>query len=163
MSWEKGEKRIHQLSYCLGLVALAFLVPLMVLTTADVVSRAVFEKPIPGSLELSQYMLSVFILLGAAYTQQVKGHVGVQFFTSRFSPRRQLLCQVLTTGLCLFIVSIMVWQGFVIGLEEKTVSDMLRIPQAPFRLLVAVGGAFLWLELFADLVTAIRKVKRGKR
>lgn len=163
MSWEKAEKRIHQLSYSLGLVALAFLVPLMVLTTADVVSRAVFEKPIPGSLELSEYMLSVFILLGAAYTQQVKGHVGVHFFTSRLSSRRQLLCQVLTTSLGFFIVSIMVWQGLVIGLEEKTVSDMLRVPQAPFRLLVAVGGAFLCLELLVDFVTAIRKVKRGKR
>lgn len=162
MTWQQVEKRIHQAAHCVGVVGLAFLVPLMVLTSADVLSRAIFQKPIPGSLELSQYMLSVLILLGAAYTQQVKGHVSVQFLTSRLSPRRQLLCQVLTTSLSLFIVSILVWQGFVIGLEERAVSDMLRIPQAPFRLLVAVGGAFLWLELWVDLVATIRNLRRER-
>lgn len=161
VSWKNVEKGIHRATYFVGLLGLGCLVPLMALTSTDVLSRAIFKKPIPGSLELSQYLLSVLILLGAAYTQQVKGHVSVQFLTSRLSRRRRLLCQVLTAGLGLFIVSIMIWQGFVIGLGEKTVSDMLRIPQAPFRLLVAVGGVFLWLELWVDLVTAICNLRRG--
>jgi hypothetical protein len=37
---------------------------------------------------------------------------------------------------------------------------MLRIPQYPFRLLVAVGGFLLWLELLIDLVNSIGKLKR---
>ncbi len=163
VSWEKAEKGIHRAAYWGGVAGLAFLIPLMVLTSMDVVSRAIFSKPIPGSIELSQYMLSVFVLLGAAYTQQVKGHVAVQFLTSRLSLRRRLCCRAAVNGLALFIVTILVWQGLMIGLEEKAVSDMLRIPQAPFRLLVALGGALLWLELLVDLVTALRDLRRGDR
>lgn len=159
--WESVEKKIHRATYLGGVVGLALLLPLMALTTTDVVSRAIFNKPIPGSLELSQYMLSVLVLLGAAYTQQVKGHVAVQFLTSRLSLRGQRLCQVVTSGFALFIITIMAWQGLVIGLEEKAVSDMLRIPQAPFRVFVAVGGALLWLELLVDLVAALRKLRKG--
>jgi hypothetical protein len=48
--------------------------------------------------------------------------------------------------------------GFFEGIREKTVSDMLRIPQYPFRLLVSVGGFLLWLELLIDLVTSARKL-----
>ncbi len=56
----------------------------MLITTGDVITRSFFNKPIPGTLELSEYMLSIIILLGAAYTQQVKGHVGVDFLTKDF-------------------------------------------------------------------------------
>ena len=64
---------------------MVFVLPLMLITTADVVGRGFFNKPIAGTFELSEYMLAVIILLGAAYTQQVKGHVAVDFLTSRFS------------------------------------------------------------------------------
>jgi hypothetical protein len=37
---------------------------------------------------------------------------------------------------------------------------MLRIPQYPFRLLVAVGGFLLWLELLIDLFNSIGKLMR---
>jgi len=159
MRWEEIRKTVHRLSFGVSVVGMAFLIPLMLLTASDVVSRGFFNKPIPGSMELSEYILAVFILLGAAYTQQVKGHVGVDFLTSRLSPRTQVVCQIITTALSLFIIAIVIWQGLIIALEEKTVSDMLRIPQYPFRLLVALGGFFLWLELLTDLISSIGRFK----
>lgn len=138
------------------------LIPLMLLTTGDVLGRKFLSKTVPGMFELSEYILSVFILLGAAYTQQVKGHVGVDFIVSRLSLKAQTLCRIFTTMLSLFIITILVWQGWVEGIRERTVSDMLRIPQYPFRLLVAIGGFLLWLELMIDLVDFIKILKRSK-
>jgi len=138
------------------------LIPLMLLTTGDVLGRKFISKTIPGTFELSEYMLAVFILLGAAYTQQVKGHVGVDFLISRLSPRIRILCKIITTLLSLFIIAILVWQGWVEGIRERTVSDMLRIPQSPFRILVAIGGFLLALELMMDLIDFIKKLKRGE-
>jgi TRAP-type C4-dicarboxylate transport system permease small subunit len=134
----------------------------MLLTTGDVLGRKFLSKTIPGAFELSEYILAVFILLGAAYTQQVKGHVGVDFVTSKLSPRLRNVCQIITTFLSLFIIAILIWHGWLEGIRERTVSDMLRIPQYPFRLLVAVGGFLLWLELVIDLVDSVRKLKRSE-
>jgi hypothetical protein len=39
---------------------------------------------------------------------------------------------------------------------------MLRIPQYPFRLLVAVGGFLLWLELLINFFNSIGKLKRSE-
>jgi TRAP-type C4-dicarboxylate transport system permease small subunit len=139
---------------------MCLLIPLMLLTTSDVVGRKFFAKTIPGAFELSEYILAIFILLGAAYTQQVKGHVGVDFITSRLSPRVRAVCQIITILLSLFIIAILIWQGWVEGIRERTVSDMLRIPQYPFRLLVAIGGFLLWLELLIDLFGLIGRLKR---
>ena len=160
MSWVKAKKGIQRLNLYVSMAGMSLLIPLMLLTTSDVIGRGFFRKPIPGSFELSEYMLAVFILLGAAYTQQVKGHVGVDFITSKLSPRLRAVCEIVTTVLSLFIIAIVIWQGFLEGIRERTVSDMLRIPQYPFRLLVAIGGFLLWLELLIDLMSSVGKVIR---
>ncbi len=151
---------IQRINFYVCIVGMCLLVPLMLLTTGDVIGRKFFAKTIPGAFELSEYILAVFILLGAAYTQQVKGHVGVDFLTSRLSPRFRIVCEIITWILSLFIIAIVIWQGWLEGIRERTVSDMLRIPQYPFRLLVAIGGVLLWLEILIDLVNSIGKLKR---
>ncbi|MBI5583230.1 MAG: TRAP transporter small permease [Deltaproteobacteria bacterium] len=152
---------VEKIIYYIAAAGMIFVIPLMLLTTGDVVGRSFLDKPIAGTFELSEYMLAVIILLSAAYTQQVKGHVAVDFLTARFSPKVQRYLQVLTTGLSLAIVSIVVWQGIVLGLEEKAVTDQLRIPKAPFKMLVGICGALLWLQLFFDLVDAV-KARKGE-
>ena len=132
-------------------IGMALLIPMMLLTTGEVLGRAVWNKPIPGTLELSSYMLAVFILLGLAYTQQVKGHVRVEMLIKRLPERVGLVLNSITTLLSLFIIVILAWQGWLLGLEEKAVSDMLRIPQWPFKLLVFVAALSLTLELLIDL------------
>jgi TRAP-type C4-dicarboxylate transport system permease small subunit len=156
------KKLIQRFNLYVCMAGMFLLLPLMLLTTGDVLGRKFLSKTIPGTFELSEYMLAVFILLGAAYTQQVKGHVGVDFIINRLSPRIRTLCKIITTLLSLFIIAILVWQGWVEGIRERTVSDMLRIPQSPFRLLVAIGGFLLWLELMMDLIDFIIKLKRGE-
>jgi len=162
MGWGEVKNGIRRLNYIVCAIGMATIIPLMLLTFADVMLRGFFNKPIPGTFELSQYILAIFILLGAAYTQQVKGHVGVDFVTSRLSPRLRACCEILTTLLSLFIIAIVVWQGWVEGIAEKAVSDQLRIPQYPFRVLVAVGGFLLWLELLIDLFGSFGKLRRNE-
>ena len=144
-------KIIQRLTLFLCYGGMFLLIPMMLLTAGDVVSRTVFGLNIPGTVELSSYMLAVFILLGVAYTHQVKGHVRVSFLVSRIPEKAGLIVDISTTLLSLFIIAVLAWQGWVLGIEEKTVSDMLRIPQLPFRLLVSVAAFFLCLELLIDL------------
>lgn len=156
--FERVKKGIHQVNRFIAGVGACFLIPLMIITAGDVVGRDVFNHPIPGTIELSQYMLAVFILLGLAYAQQAKAHVGVSIVTSRLPQHAQLAFRIIATLLCLFISCILVWQGWVIGIEEKTVSDMLRVPQYPFRLIVAVAAFLMCLELVIDLEDSLIKL-----
>ncbi|MDO9535874.1 MAG: TRAP transporter small permease [Bacillota bacterium] len=136
------------------------LLPMMLLTTVDVIGRAFFPRPVPGVVELSQYMLAVVILLGIAYTQQVKGHPKVTLVVSRLPSLARRVVEIIITMLGLFMVFILIWQGWVLatGRLSTTVSDLLRIPQLPFRLLVSVGGFLLFLELLVDLSSTVGKL-----
>ncbi|MBW1689838.1 MAG: TRAP transporter small permease [Deltaproteobacteria bacterium] len=156
------KKGIQRINLYLCSAGMLLLIPMMLLTAADVIGRAAWARPIPGAVEVSSYMLAVFILLGVAYTHQVKGHVRVSMIVSRLPEVVGLILDIVTTLLSLLIIFILAWQGWVVGVEERAVSDMLRVPQLPFRLLVSVAGVLLCLELLIDLSDLVRKLVRGK-
>ena len=161
MSWSgKIGKWIQRIDFYICSGGMFLLIPMMLLTTVDVIGRAVWTRPIPGAVELSSYMLNVFILLGVAYTHQARGHVRVSMLISRLPEKAEIILDIIATLLSLFILAILAWQGWVVGIEETSVSDMLRIPQMPFRLLVSLAGLFLCLELLIDLSASVRKLVR---
>jgi TRAP-type C4-dicarboxylate transport system permease small subunit len=153
-------KTIQRCTLYMSYIGMILLIPMMLLTSAEVVGRAVWSRPIPGTMELSSYMLAIFILLGIAYTHQVRGHVRVTMLVSRLPRKWGIALDVITTLLSLFIIAVMTWQGWVVGMEQRTVSDMLRVPQFPFRLLVSLGGLLLFLELLLDLWDNLKKFAR---
>ncbi|MFZ5587174.1 MAG: TRAP transporter small permease subunit [Thermodesulfobacteriota bacterium] len=154
---------IQRFTYYLSFAGMFVLLPLMLLSSVEVVSRAVWGRPIPGTVELSSYMLVVFILTGVAYTHQVRGHVRVNLLLTKLPPTLALAIEVITILLSLFIVGVLTWQGWVVGLEQKTVSDMLRIPQLPFRLLISLAGAGMFLELLIDLYETLGRLTGARR
>ena len=124
-------KLIQKTSRGLCYGGMILILPMMLLTSGEVIGRAFWNRPIPGTLELSSYLLAVIILTGLAYTHQVRGHVRVEMVVRHLPSKVQAGFDLLTTALCLFIVGVLAWQGLLAGLEEKTVSDMLRIPSGP--------------------------------
>lgn len=131
-------------------VCMFILIPLMLLTTVDVIGRTFLSLPIPGAMEISSYMLAVFVLTGLSYTHQVKGNVQVEFFVTKMPFRLRHLVKALTTLLSLFVVLLITWQGGLAALQDTTVSDMHRIPRWPFKALVPLAGLLLCLELGID-------------
>ncbi len=162
-SLQKAKWVIQKTTYYVSFGGMFVLLPLMLLSSLEVVSRAIWDRPLPGTVELSSYMLVIFILCGLAYTHQVRGHVRVNLLLTKLPPTLALLIEVITILLSLFIMGVLAWQGWVVGLEQKTVSDMLRIPQLPFRLLVSVAGLMMFLELLIDLFEALGKLTGAAR
>ncbi|MBI4775127.1 MAG: TRAP transporter small permease [Deltaproteobacteria bacterium] len=147
---------VQKITRILTYVGMFLLIPMMLLTSAEVVSRGVWSRPIPGTIELSSYMLSIFILLGLAYTHQVKGHVRVTMLTARLPAPAALILELITTLLSMFIIAVLCRQGWVEAVDTSAVSDMLRISQLPFRMLIPVAAFFLLLELLFDAVDCVQ-------
>lgn len=158
--WKRLKEVVQRANRFVAGVGAWSLVFLMLLTAADVVGRDLLGHPVPGTVELSQYLLAVFILMGLAYTQQVKGHVNVSILISRLPVSGQLFLKLISSVLGLALFSLLAWQGWVVGLAERTVSDLLRVPQFPFRILVAVAAFLFCLELLIDAGDALEKLVR---
>jgi TRAP-type C4-dicarboxylate transport system permease small subunit len=88
IQFEAIKRVLQKMSRGIAFGGMFLLIPMMLLTTADVMGRSFFRRPITGTYELSSYLLAVFILLGIAYTYQVGGHVRVTMFVSKLPDRR---------------------------------------------------------------------------
>ena len=70
-------------------IAAGVLTAMMILTGFDVTLRYIFNRPIPGSYEITQYMMPIVVVFGLAYCALEEGHVRVELLTSRFPVRAQ--------------------------------------------------------------------------
>lgn len=146
---------VQKATYYLAYGGMFVMIPLMLLTSADVIGRGVFNKPLPGTTEISSLFLVVFILSGLAYTHQLRGHVRVTMLLERLPSKWALVVNALTILMSMLILFAVAWQGWVLAWEQNTVTDMMRIPQRPFRILVSVAALAFFLEMLLDLLATL--------
>ena len=150
---ENSLKTIH-------FVGMVFVLLMMLLTTLHAIGRYILGLPVPGLVELSSYMLVTMIFLTAPYTALVKGHITISVIVDRFSLRTQVIIDAIVYMLCLALCIIAAWQTFVRGLfimEEKQVSTILSIPNAPFILLVGAGWSLFSLAILVHIIESVSR------
>ena len=138
--------------------AMFLLIPMMFLSTVDVSLRKAFSITIPGTMEISSYMLALFILLGLSYTHQRRAHVRVTLLLDLFPTKVKIAIETLLQILSLGMLIVLIKEGWIIALEETTVSDMLRIPENPFRMALVVGCFTFALEIVVDVIENLQKL-----
>ena len=141
------------------------LLVLMLLGAGDVIGRYLFNRPIMGTLEISEILLAGIVFFGWAYSQAVRGHVRVELFFERFSPRAQAVLDSTALLLMLAFVSLVAWQSALLAIERweaGRVMQSLNIPMAPFLLFVPLGAFFLCLELILQIIHRIPNIARGE-
>lgn len=143
------------------------LAAMMFLIAADVLLRYVFNSPISGALEVSEFMLVMVFFFSVPYVAVKKRHVAMDLVTSRLQPRVRAILDSSTSllGLCLF--ALLTWRTVIYALwmeETGAVSHILRLSLLPFILLVAFGSALLCLVLLGDFLKSMTQaLERSRR
>ncbi|TKT74166.1 TRAP transporter small permease subunit [Aquamicrobium sp. LC103] len=70
-------------------------------------SRVVLGIPINWVMEMSQFLLSAYYLLGGAYSMQLDAHVRMDLFYGRLSPRRRAATDVFTILFIIFYLAVL--------------------------------------------------------
>ena len=159
-----AEKRIVQISEIFGVVAVAVLVCMMMLTVCDVVLRYFFNSPLISSMEITEYMMVIVGFLGLAWCALKGMHIKVQLIVGRFSERAQGIIDVINSliilGLCALIASKSFTESMV-AREMGRVSDITDIPHYPFYLIIVLGYILLFLAVITLLVRSATKAVKG--
>lgn len=135
-------------------IAGAVLAAMMFLTAMDVACRYVFNSPIPGALELAEYMMAIIVPFSIVYCAYHRSHVAVELIVEKFPKKVQMLLDVVMTIITVVVVTLICWQNFIyIGemYHSERTSTVLLIPAYPFILPVAVGMGVFVLILIINL------------
>ncbi|MCF8094249.1 MAG: TRAP transporter small permease [Desulfobacteraceae bacterium] len=155
MPIEKFMKTSGKISEILAYLGCFVLIVMMLLTMADVVGRYIFNTPILGVFEITEFLVLLLIFSFLGFTQQWKTHISVDLVFNNFPPKMRYFVDALNHLICLVLMILITWRGIVKALDMKEVgqqSPNLLIPEYPFVFFLAFGCAVFCLEYIRDLV-----------
>jgi len=142
-------------------VALAALLGMVGIVSADIIGAKFFNFPLPGAVELVSFLGVIVAGFSAARTYELGRHIRVDFIV-RLLPlgvQRILLCIGLLLSMVLF--GLLIWRTFLYGrdiAEAGEVSLTLHIPYTPLVYGLAVACMPLFLLLLGEFVRSLTKV-----
>lgn len=148
----------YPVSRILNYLAALMLVFLMVLTGVDVSFRYLFNAPITGSFEITEYVLPMVIAFGLAHCSLEKGHVSVELVTARLSDRGRAFMDCLAYLLFTVLYGLITWQSLLraMGMKQTGLtSEVLALPVYPFVLTVTVGCGAICLATLKDFFQSL--------
>jgi len=117
--WDHFLEKLGFVTRILGYIAAAALFLMMLLTTVDVGGRYLFQAPIMGVYELTEFMMVCVVFFSLAYTQSRKGHVEVDILVGRFPKRVQEALTIVN-----YIVSILVFAPILGAINEEDIENL---------------------------------------
>jgi TRAP-type transport system small permease protein len=164
MDIESVSKKLGWLSAKLAYVGALALFIMMCLTAADVIGRYLFNHPITGVFEITEYLVLILIFSFIGYTQSQKGHVAVDLLLVKFPNRIRNIIEFCNHFICLLLMCLITWMGVEKALELKEVGEAspnLQIPAYPFVFFLVLGCVVMCIELLRDILELIPSGKQG--
>lgn len=145
----------------LNLIAAFAIFLLMVLGTAQIFLRSVFNSPIAGYIDLVELSMASMAFLGAAYCQRLGGHIRMEIFVGSLKGRWLWGFEIFSTLVGLFIIAVLIWFGWDHFMRSFQLGDSTidaEFPVWPSKLLVPIAFSFWFLRLLIQLMGSIRLI-----
>ena len=153
------KKVAHPTSRAINYAGAFFLFMLMLFVVVHVIGRYLFNFPVPGAVELIQFLMTFVVFLGFGYCAVQRGNVSVDLLVARLPRRIQAIIDAITCLLSIGIVSLITWQGAVQAKSlwySGQVSGVLHISHFPFLIVLVLGCAEFALVLVADFFEFVK-------
>jgi TRAP-type mannitol/chloroaromatic compound transport system permease small subunit len=127
------------------------------------ISRGFFDISYIWSVEMAQFMLTAYYILGGGYSMQLDSHVRMDLFYSRWSPRKQALADALTSGFLIFYIVFLLVGGisgtiYAIEYNQKNYSSWAP-PLAPIKIIMCIGITLMLLQVVAVFFKDVAKAR----
>ena len=119
------------------------------------VSRAFFGAPVNWALEMTQFLLSAYYLLGGAWSLQEGAHVRMDLFYSRLPARKRAVTDAITILFVVFFLGVLLWGAlsstqYAIQYNQKNYSAWSPVLW-PVKVAMTIGIFLMLLQVIAQL------------
>lgn len=153
---------VEALNYRIGRIAMYLLFVIMAILIWSSVTK-MMKVPALWTLEMAQFTLVAYYLLGAPYSIQLGSNVRMDLIYARFSPRGQALWDVVTVFCLLFYLGVMLY-----GAVDSTAYSLRmgeRNPTAwrpylwPIKAVICTAFVLMILQAVAQLIRDVAILK----
>ena len=132
------------------------------------ISRTLFNQPHIWVVEVAQFTMAAYYLLGGGYSMILEGHVRMDLLYGRWTGRTRAVMDAITAIVLLFYLVILLY-GAISSVEYALKYGQVNYtswapPLAPIKIIMTIGIFLMLLQTIAiflkDLATAIGGEKR---
>ena len=157
-------RAIERVVAVVGIIAALLLVPLVLATCYEVVSRYSFGAPTIWAYEIGYILTGSHFLLGLAYTLRANEHIRIDVFSGKFSQRTRARLDLFAY---LVIVPLLLWLTWTLAhytytgfaRNEHSGQSALNLPVWPFRVVFTLAFALFALQAIAELFKTVMRLR----
>jgi TRAP-type mannitol/chloroaromatic compound transport system permease small subunit len=153
---------VDAVNYAVGRFAMYLFFALGGVLIYATLSRVVAGIPVNWAIELSQFVLSAYYLLGGAYSMQLNGHVRMDLLYASRSPRDRAITDAITILVVIFYLVVLFLGGisatdYAITYQQKNYSSWAPLLW-PIKVIMTIGIFLMLLQtisiFFKDVAAA---------
>jgi len=126
------------------------------------ISRYVFNVPFLWIIEMSQFLMAAYYLLGGGYSMQLDAHVRMDVAYERWTTRTRAFADSITAFCLVFYLVYLVYGGFSSSAYAlkygQTNYSAWAPPMAPIKIIMTVGIVLMLLQAIAIFFRDLAKV-----
>ncbi|MDH4247255.1 MAG: TRAP transporter small permease subunit [Deltaproteobacteria bacterium] len=129
-------------------------------------TRYIFNIPFLWIIEMSQFLMAAYYLLGGAYSMQLDGHVRMDVLYERWPKKKQAFVDSITAFCMIFYLGFLLYGGissssYALKYGQKNYSAWGPY-MAPIKIIMSIGVLLMLLQSFALLFKDIAE-SRGEK
>ena len=160
-------KNIDRATGSVGIFASFAIVPLVLATCYEVISRYVLDSPTIWAYEVGYILTGSHFLLGMAYTLKKGEHIRIDIFSAAFSQRTRAIIDLVGYAVTL---PLMLWLTYALFghlatgylRNEHSGQSAMNLPVWPFRIVFLVAFSLFALQILAEVLKTLRRLD-GKK
>lgn len=152
---------VNKTNQFVGLFTMYLLFAMMGILTYAVISNTILKSPAIWVMEMAQFSMAAYYLLGGGYTLQEGAHVRMDVFYDRWGPRTKAIIDSVTGIALLFYLVVLLWGGiestqYSLEYKQKNFTAW-GPPLAPIKIIMAIGMALMLFQATAIILQDIMK------
>lgn len=160
-------KNIERATGSVGIFASFAIVPLVLATCYEVISRYVLDSPTIWAYEVGYILTGSHFLLGMAYTLKKGEHIRIDIFSAAFSQRTRAIIDLVSYSV---ILPLMLWLTYALFghlatgylRNEHSGQSAMNLPVWPFRIVFLVAFSLFALQILAEVLKTLRRLDDKK-
>lgn len=140
---------------------------IMVLITADVLSRLVFNKPFVGTAEIVSSLIIIVCFFEIPYVSMKRGHVRTTVLYDMVGRKGKDIIDIIACILGMVVYGLILKASFpglmyAIEINEAEIAGSFRITTVPGRFAIIFGSTLMILEFLHQLIKYSYDLVAGK-
>ena len=155
----KADRLLAPLENSLNFIGGALVFGLMVLGVVQIVLRTLFRTPIFGYIDIVEFLMVGFAILGISYVQRLGGHVRMEVMVGYLHGRALWIFEAVGSALAIFIIAVIIpysYRHFERALNFGDSTIDIELPTWPAKLAVPVVLSILLARTIVQFLGYLR-------